>query len=235
MLTHQVTQLLMQARHTDPPARRAAVTGLGTLAARPTLDPVQVEAIAEAVITAAHDTDPTVRTRAARGLGRLPAARGSEALAALVIDGDHATREAAVRALAQLDPVTAQSVLVSAARHQDAAVRVAALTGLRRLPASGRSVAVLVAALSDDHHGVQGTAMAGLLAFTARDPRLASTVTGMAREGLGSDRPPLREICLELLYRLGVPGHRDRCLAALTDPHPRVRWRAVRGLEYAHA
>ncbi len=229
-----MTHLLKQANCPNPAERRAAVTGLGTIASRPFLTPEQAEDIAAAVIAAANDTDPTVRARAVRGLGRLPAARVTATLTMLVSDDHHATREAAVRTLVRLDPTAAAPALVSAAAHQDYSVRVAALTGLRWLPTLDETVwVVLIAALSDEHPGIQGTAMTGLLSLAARSAQMSPAVIRLARDGLGSSSPPRREISLELLHRLGVPGHRDRCLAALTDVHPRVRQRAARSLENA--
>jgi HEAT repeat protein len=146
-------------------------------------------------------------------------------------DDDYATREAAVRTLVRLDPDRAVLEIIAVLHDKRASVRCAALVGLRAVPNIDSGVlAALAAGLPDQDPSVQAAAMASLRALATRTPQLRAAVTALADHGLHSDSPQSREICIELLRQLRVPGHRQRCLIALSDPDPRVRQRAERGL-----
>lgn len=230
-MRHELAALLRLSASAVASERRAAITGLGTVVRRPLLGSVERDAIMDAITQAAGDPDPKVRLRAVRGLGRLPASRAYAVVSRLLTDDDYTTREAAVRTLIRVDSDRGAQALIAAARDARAPVRSAVLIGLRAVRTVHKGVLdALVAGLADAEPSVQGAAMASLRALASRDPQLASLVTDLALQGLDDDSPPRREISIELLRQLKVPGHRQRCLAALSDPDPRVRHRARRGL-----
>ena len=232
LIRHEVADLLKRAAATARWERRAAITGLGTLVGRWPPGTAEHEAIAAALVRAVGDPDPKVRVRAIRGLGRLPKPLAFPAVARAMTDDDYATREAAVRILVLLDPDRAVPEIVAILHDKRASVRSAALVGLRALPNIDSGVlAALAAGLPDLDPSVQGAAMASLRALATRSPQLRAAVTELADYGLHCDSPQRREISIELLRQLQVPGHRQRCLIALSDPDPRVRQRAERGLQ----
>lgn len=188
---------------------------------------VDHDAIASALVRAADDADPKVRLRAVRGLCALPASLSALVVATALRDEDYAVREAAARTLVCLDSEHAVRALVAAARDSRTPVRCSALTGLRAIPVMDDSILqVLALSLADMSPSVQGAAMSTLRAVAARSPQLAAVVTDLARHGLTDASPQRREISIELLRQLGEPGHYERCLVALKDPHPVVRQRA---------
>jgi HEAT repeat protein len=231
MIRHEVADVLRRAAATAQCERRAAITGLGTLVGRWPPGTAEHEAVAAALVRAISDPDPKVRVRAIRGLGRLPTPLGFLAVARAMTDDDYATREAAVRTLVLLDPDRAVPEIVAVLHDERAPVRCSALVGLRAVPnIDSGMLAALAAGLPDQDPSVQGAAMASLRALATRSPQLREAVTALADRGLHADSPQSREISIELLRQLGVPGHRQRCLLALSDPDPRVRQRAERGL-----
>ena len=184
-----------------------------------------------ALTAAVADPDPTVRLRAIRGLARLPASRAFEAVAQAVTDDAYVTREAAVRTLVHLDPDQGAQVLIAASGDPRAAVRCAALIGLRTVRVVDQAALdALVTGLTDRDASVQGAAMASLRRLATRNRQLAATVTELALDGLRAHSAQQREISIELLRQLQVPGHRQRCQEALNDPDPSVRQRAERSL-----
>jgi hypothetical protein len=226
-VAHEVVDLLRRSASGVPAERVAAITGLGTVAGRLPPETDLRAATVAALHGALGDAEPRVRLRAIRGLRRLP--NTVEAIAGAVTDDDYATREAAVRALVDRD--RAAPILRAAATDQRAGVRCAALIGLRALPVVDTAILdALATALADHQPSVQGAAMASLRALARRGPQLTATVTEIALAGLASESPQRREISIELLRQLQVPGHRQRCEAALADPDPSVRQRAERGL-----
>ncbi|GIJ43736.1 hypothetical protein Val02_06220 [Virgisporangium aliadipatigenens] len=231
-LRHEVMDLLRRSSSADEAERRAAITGLGTVAGRQLPASVEHDTIASTLVHAARDTSPRVRIRAIRGLGALPASRSASVVMAAVTDDDYAVREAAIRTLISLDADNAAAALVSVARDHTDPVRCSALTGLRAAHTVDDSILrTLVHGLADPNASVQGAAMATLRALASRSPRMTEVVVDLARRGLTDPSPQRREISIELLRQLGEPGHRERCLAALDDPEPAVRQRAERTLE----
>jgi HEAT repeat protein len=233
LIGHEVAGLLRRADASAQADRRSALRGLGTLADRRPPGPAEHEAIAAALVRAARDPDPSVRVQSLRGLGRLPASRAFAVAAEALADDNYAAREAAVRTLFLLDSDRAVAELVAAMREGRAPVRSAALAGLRLAPNIDTVVLdALVTGLTDSDASVQGAAMRSLTVLAARTLQVAATVTALANEGLNSDSPQRREISIERLRQLREPGHRQRCLVALSDPDLVVRRRAQRGLAY---
>ena len=231
VIRHEVADLLRRSAPTAHAERRAAITGLGTIAGRPQAGGAEHEAVVAALTTAVEDPDPRVRLRAIRGLARLPTSRAFEAVAHAVTDDAYVTREAAVRTLVHLDPDEGAQVLIAASGDTRAAVRCAALIGLRTVRVIDQGVLdALVTGLTDMDASVQGTAMASLRRLATRNRQLAAAVTESALQGLRADSPQQREISIELLRQLQVPGHRQRCQAALNDPDATMRQRAERSL-----
>ncbi|MFC6022130.1 HEAT repeat domain-containing protein [Plantactinospora solaniradicis] len=230
-LGHEVADLLRRSTSSVEAERRAAITGLGTMVRRFRPRGAEHEMIASALVRAADDTVPKVRIRAVRGLCALPSSLSVPVLTISITDEDYAVREAAVRALVQVEPDRAVSALVAAARDGRASVRCSALTGLRAIRVIDDStLQVLTECLADRNSSVQGAAMSTLRVVATRSSQLAKAVNELARHGLSDTSPRRREISIELLRQLGAPGHRERCLAALTDPDPVVRQRAERSL-----
>jgi HEAT repeat protein len=230
-LRHEVADLLRRSTSSVDAERRAAITGLGTMARRTRLGGVDHDAIAAVLVRAADDLSPKIRLRAIRGLGALPTSLSAPVVTTTLTDEDYAVREAAARTLVYLDSDRAVPALVAAARDSRAPVRCSALTGLRAVPVVNDSILqVLAHSLADMSPSVQGAAMSTFRAIAARSSQLAEAVTELARRGLTDASPQRREISLELLRQLGEPGHRERCLAALKDPHSVVRQRAERSL-----
>ncbi|MBE1492724.1 HEAT repeat domain-containing protein [Plantactinospora soyae] len=230
-LGHEVADLLRRSTSSVEAERRAAITGLGTMARRFRPRDVEHDAIASALVRAADDTAPKVRIRAVRGLGALSSSLSVPVLTISITDEGYAVREAAVRALVCVDSDRAVSALVAAADDDRAVVRCSALTGLRAIRVIDDSILqVLTQCLADTNSSVQGAAMSTLRVVATRSSQLARAVHELARHGLSDTSPRRREISIELLRQLGVPGHHERCIAALNDPDPVVRQRAERSL-----
>jgi HEAT repeat protein len=230
-LSHEVADLLRRSASSVEAERRAAITGLGTMARRSRPRGAEHDAIASALVRAADDTAPKVRIRAVRGLCALSSSLSVPVLTISITDEDYAVREAAVRALVHAESDRAVSALVAAARDGRALVRRSALTGLRAVRVIDDPILqVLTECLADRNSSVQGAAMSTLRVVATRSSQLAKAVDELARHGLSDTNPRRREISIELLRQLGVPGHRERCLAALNDPDPVVRQRAERSL-----
>ncbi|BEL06487.1 hypothetical protein Q0Z83_046780 [Actinoplanes sichuanensis] len=226
---HEVAFLLRRFAATTVFERRTAVRGIATAARRSPSGSAEQEAIAHALVCAAQDADVRVRLGAVRGLARLTPQPAAATVAPLILDDDYTVREAAVRTLVELDSSHAVPMLVAASRDARVPVRCAALIGLRKIREVDTSVLeALVAGLSDPDPSVQGAAMASLRTLARRSAHLAATITELGRQGLTADSSYRREISLELLRRLAVPGHRERCRSALRDPAPNVRRRAER-------
>jgi HEAT repeat protein len=206
---------------------------LGTVGSRQSAGSPAYEAIVDVLLRALTDPEPLVGVRALRGLGRMAAPRALEAVAAMLSHPRHVTREAAVRALFQIDADRTVDLLIDVLHDADAQVRAAAAVGLSAVRSVGsRVLDALTAALADPDALARGAAMGSLVKLAGRDPDVAGAVVAIAGDGLRGNNAERREISLELLRQLKVPGHRERCLEALTDQAPVVRARAVLRLAF---
>jgi HEAT repeat protein len=230
----EVTYLLRLARSGVATERLGAIKGLSTIGNRHLAGGQTYETIVDALLAALTDPVPLVGARAMRGLSRMAALRAFDAVADRLTHPDYITRESATKALFHIDADRAAERLIDVLSNEHEPVRTAAAAGLSAVRVvNPRVLDTLAVTLTDPSATVRGAAMGSLRKLAGRTPDIAAIVLTIARNGLGGGANAYRrEISLELLRQLKVPGDRERCLAALSDPAPVVRGRAVKHLAF---
>jgi HEAT repeat protein len=196
--------------------RLAAVRAIGELGRKETIAPL--------ASILKHDPDYEVRAAAATALGSLGDPEGIEPLAAALKDQHPEVRWASSSALRVLDGTGTVGVLSGLLADEDPEVRSLAAGALGH-PNAADAVECLLAALKDSNPSVRGAAAEAL--GLIGDPRAVTPLLGMIHD-------PDEYVRGRVSYALG-DGLRqaqnkavlEPLLAALSDPDPKVRLKAL--------
>ncbi|MHB9023159.1 MAG: HEAT repeat domain-containing protein [Armatimonadota bacterium] len=181
--------------------------------------------VVDVLLKLAKDPEPKQRLSAVQLLGRVKDPRVPDLLAELMTDVDAAVRRQAIFSLAQQGDLRPLEPLTVMQKDKDVKVRrfvAGALEGIKDL----RAVDLLLLCLKDPDKYVRTGAMQSLSMGKCQDKRILEPIGKLLKTG---DREE-KEMAIQTLRDLRMPGAATYLLPALRDPDPQIRQFAGRSL-----